>query len=126
MMTRSTFSYLFELQLMNEKNLSGIPIVDDRGRLLGQVTSAALHPYIVSRVEHPLDVPIKQFAPNLSLKEGHNISIKTTTKLKDAVKQFSIHKTHRLFLVDGEGRPIGVCSLKNLLAAMIGLHNVSN
>eukprot|EP00299_Pterocystis_sp_00344_P011024 c5084_g1_i1.p1 GENE.c5084_g1_i1~~c5084_g1_i1.p1 ORF type:complete len:115 (+),score=35.22 c5084_g1_i1:90-434(+) len=104
---------------MESYNISGLPVVDEKFRLVGQITAAHLRPFLANGIEKRLDVPVKQFVPHLSIQSGSSIAVKTSTPVKDMIAKFVTTKSHRLYLVDGEQMLIGVCSLKNALQSMM-------
>eukprot|EP00298_Acanthocystis_sp_HF-20_P026374 c39_g1_i1.p1 GENE.c39_g1_i1~~c39_g1_i1.p1 ORF type:complete len:362 (+),score=148.97 c39_g1_i1:58-1086(+) len=104
-------------RIMNSHKISGIPIVNSSGVLIGQVSGQDLKNFLKKRDTSDLDKQLKDFA-DLS-QPISKFSVHQSSKVSEVITRFSDTKSHRLFLVDSNGLLIGVVSLKDILALLI-------
>ncbi len=52
--------------------------------------------------------------------DGFAISVSENASVSDVLHRLAESRLHRLFLRDDSGRPVGVCSLKDILQALVG------
>jgi len=90
-------------ELMRHYRISGLPITDDKNRLLGIVTNRDL------RFETRLDLPVEQ----VMTKDLVTVPVGTT--LEKAEDVFHKHKIEKLLMVDAQGRLKGLITYKDIL-----------
>ncbi|MGH7919780.1 MAG: CBS domain-containing protein [Candidatus Dormibacteraceae bacterium] len=112
--------------LLRRHRISGLPVVDDRGHLRGVVSEADLLRRLVKvEIERTLGRPPKPGAQGLT--DGTVADLMTTSAavvraespLDDALRIMRRHASHRLPVVDRSGRPVGVVTRTDLLAAFL-------
>jgi IMP dehydrogenase len=90
-------------RLMGEFSISGVPIVEDGGRLVGIVTNRDL------QFETDLDQTIRQVMTSESL-----ITAPVGTSLEDAQRILHRHRIEKLPVVDADGRLRGLITVKDI------------
>lgn len=63
------------------------------------------------------------FRPQFHKKHGrptHSVSLTGSDTLATALTKLAENRIHRLYIVDDANRPIGICSLKDILAEVTG------
>jgi IMP dehydrogenase len=91
------------LELMETYHISGVPITDDAGKLVGILTNRDL------RFESDTAQPIE----NLMTAEGL-ITVPVGTTLEDARRVLHRHKVEKLPVVDGDGYLKGLITVKDI------------
>lgn len=107
-------------EVMAKHRVSGLPVVDDGGELVGVVSQTDLmyltRPQVralMDRWETPLSVQEIMTSPP--------VTVLSTMSLENAARVMSEHDVHRVVAVDRKGRPVGVLSATDFvqLAASI-------
>lgn len=91
------------LQLMEKFSISGVPIVDDSGHLVGIITNRDL------QFETNLDRPIREVMTRENL-----VTAPEGTSLEDAERILHEHRIEKLPVVDREGRLKGLITVKDI------------
>lgn len=91
------------LALMEEFSISGVPVVDDGGRLVGIITNRDL------LFEKNLERPVKEVMTRDTL-----ITAPAGTSLEEAEEILRRHKIEKLPVVDSEGRLRGLITVKDI------------
>ncbi len=94
------------VQLVKEKKFSGLPIVDDEGKLVGILTNRDI------RFTTNLDSEIKDFMTSKNL-----ITVREDIKMEEAKRLLHINKIEKLPVVDAEGYLKGLITLKDIIKA---------
>ena len=89
--------------LMNEYKISGVPVVDKDGKLIGIITNRDMR-FITDMSAKISDVMTK--APLVTAKEG--------TTLEDAARVLQEHKIEKLPIVDDAGQLKGLITIKDI------------
>ena len=90
-------------QLMQRFKISGVPIVDDRGRLVGIITNRDL------QFERRMDRPIRE-----AMTRDHLITAPVGTTLEAAERILGEHRIEKLPVVDDEGILRGLITVKDI------------
>jgi IMP dehydrogenase len=90
-------------QLMQRFRISGVPIVDDRGRLVGIITNRDL------QFERRLDRPIRE-----AMTRDHLITAPVGTTLDEAERILGEHRIEKLPVVDDDGVLRGLITVKDI------------
>jgi CBS domain-containing protein len=124
------------VQLMSEHHISGLPVLGEAGELVGELTEQDLMvresgfdagPYVmlldaVIYLRNPLqwDRQVHQVLGNTvaDVMSAHPHSCAATTTLQAAAKQLHESRVQRLFVLDGEHRPIGVLTRGDVVRAL--------
>ncbi|CUS78176.1 IMP dehydrogenase [Candidatus Kryptonium thompsonii] len=91
------------LELMNHYKISGIPVIDSNGKLVGILTNRDL------RFEPDLDAEISKYMTNSNL-----ITAPVGTTLEEAEKILQRHKIEKLPVVDKDGYLRGLITFKDI------------
>lgn len=94
------------LAMMEEYHIGGIPVVDDKGHLVGIVTNRDL------RFERDLDRKIDEVMTSENL-----VTTNQSTNLEEAAAILQEHKIEKLPVVDNEGKLIGLVTYKDITKA---------
>jgi len=92
------------LELMERYHISGVPITDEEGYLVGILTNRDI------RFETNLDRPIREVMTSENL-----ITAPVGTSLEEAEKILQKHKIEKLPIVDERGKLRGLITIKDLL-----------
>ena len=124
------------VQLINDHHISGLPVVNDAGTLIGELTEQDLMvresgvdagPYVmlldsVIYLKNPLqwDKEVHQVLGNSvgELMAGHPHTCKPDLALPAAAKLLQDRRTQRLFVVDGEQALVGVLTRGDVVRAL--------
>jgi CBS domain-containing protein len=107
------------VQLMSEHHISGLPVLGEAGELVGELTEQDLMvresgfdagPYVML-----LDAVIYLRNPLQWDRQVHQV---LGTTLQAAAKQLHESRVQRLFVLDGEHRPIGVLTRGDVVRAL--------
>lgn len=90
-------------QLMTRFKISGVPIVDDRGRLVGIITNRDL------QFERRMDRPISE-----AMTQDNLVIAPVGTTLDEAERLLGEHRIEKLPVVDGEGVLRGLITVKDI------------
>lgn len=94
------------VQLVKEKGISGLPIVDDRGKLVGILTNRDI------RFTTDLDNEIKDFMTTKKL-----ITVREDTSMEEAKRLLHDNKIEKLPVVDKQYNLVGLITLKDIIKA---------
>ncbi len=98
-------------QLMDRHGVSGLPVVDDDGRLMGVISQTDLlrvHTDEALRIQWTsLRVSAVMTSPARTIDSG--------APVLEAAAAMEEHQIHRLVVVDADGRPTGVLSTLDLV-----------
>jgi IMP dehydrogenase len=90
-------------QLMRRFKISGVPIVDGTGRLIGIITNRDL------QFERNLDQPIRE-----AMTREHLVTAPVGTSLDDAERILASHRIEKLPVVDADGVLKGLITVKDI------------
>ncbi|CAG8739816.1 3067_t:CDS:2, partial [Acaulospora morrowiae] len=109
------------LTMMNENKISSIAIVDDEGRLLGNIS---MTDYILRNYNHSLMWrTCQQFVSHVRSRQGLEdgqdrypvFDVRLTSTLGYTIAKLIATKSHRVWVVDERTHAIGVVSLTDVL-----------
>jgi len=95
------------LAIMANYKISGVPIVDERGALLGIITNRDL------RFEHRRDIPVSQLMTKENL-----VTAPVGTSLEKAKELLHRHRIEKLPIVDEAGILQGLITVKDIIKAL--------
>ena len=87
--------------LLSERNVSGVPVIDDEGRVLGVVSE--------------LDVVGRQGATAADVMSKQVISVTEETDVREVVQLFLNQRVRRVPVLSGEQQLIGIVSRSDLV-----------
>ncbi|HEY5611369.1 MAG TPA: IMP dehydrogenase [Thermoanaerobaculia bacterium] len=94
------------LQVMEKYKISGLPVTDENGRLVGILTNRDL------RFETRFDLPIAE-----RMTKEHLITVPVGTTLDEAREVLHRHRIEKLLVVDGNGDLKGLITVKDIQKA---------
>jgi CBS domain-containing protein len=102
-------------ELMGRIGVSGLPVVDERGGLVGVVSQTDLmyltRPAVrdlMARWQTPLRVQEIMSSPP--------VTVRSTMALENAARVMAEHEVHRVVAIDAKGRPVGVLSATDFVS----------
>jgi CBS-domain-containing membrane protein len=120
--------------LLNEVRISGAPVVDEEGRCVGMLTTSDLSKWVergecASKRLHdaPACMCTDWQVPDFSALPADEVARHMTTDLVTALPQASITELarmmldadiHRILITDKQGRPVGIVTSTDILAAV--------
>lgn len=91
-------------QLMEKYSISGFPVIDNKGKLIGILTRRDI------RFEKKLSLPVKKI-----MTKDRLITIRTGTPMKEALNMLNRYKIEKLPVVDKHGILKGLITLKDAM-----------
>lgn len=115
---------LDSLRVMNAHKLSAAPIVNDAGVLVGTLSVSDLKS-VTSESFRTLAMSTSQFAEKHSSASQTPKAIMVTPEgtFGDVINLVTHAKTHRVWVVDANHKPIGVISLTDVCRVITKLHD---
>ena len=95
------------LNIMERFRISGVPVVDENGRLVGIITNRDL------RFETRSDIPVSHVMTPQPL-----VTVPIGTTLDEAKGKLQKHRIEKLLVVDGEGHLKGLITVKDIQKAI--------
>jgi CBS domain-containing protein len=102
-------------ELLRQYHISGLPVVDDDGRLVGVISQTDLlylaAPTVQALIRHrPSGIRVGE------IMSTPPVTIDTSESIRTAACVMEDGRLHRLVAVDARGRPIGVLSAMDFVA----------
>lgn len=102
-------------RLLRANSVSGLPVVDQRGSLVGVISQTDL----IAIEEAPIGRLIRTEASGLRVGElmsSPAITVPMTGSLGEAARLMRDRRVHRLVVLDDDGHPVGVLSASDFVA----------
>lgn len=102
-------------RLMRERHVSGLPVVDGNGALVGVVSQTD----VIEDGGAPLAILLRRKPSGLRVGElmtSPAVTIADTARLVEAARLMRDNRIHRLVAVDERGRTVGVLSASDFVA----------
>ncbi|HEY7701951.1 MAG TPA: CBS domain-containing protein [Candidatus Limnocylindrales bacterium] len=102
-------------RLMRERAISGLPVVDPNGGLVGVLSRTD----VVEDGSIPMAILLRKMPSGLRVGElmsSPAITVETTDPLIEAARRMRDNRIHRLVAVDDTGRPVGILSASDFVA----------
>ena len=123
-------SVMHVADILNEKNISGLPVVDKENRVLGIITQADILSLVGVSREHTFKdllrymlgekLPEQRMGDHVGdIMTAPAITIKPDATIAEAVRTMDDKRIRRLTVVDGDGRLIGIITRADILKAVI-------
>lgn len=96
-------------QIMWENDVGAVPVVDDKGQLVGIVTDRD-----ICMAAYTQGIPLQGISVASAMATPVS-SCHATDSLRDAEQLMSARQVRRIPVVDGDNRPIGMLSLNDLV-----------
>lgn len=109
---------------MTNKHVSGLAVVDDSGKLVGNISLRDLKAisndarlfWRLYQTMHNFLQKIKEENPS---RPRGVVCVNMETTLKEVITKLAENKVHRIYVVDADKKPVGVASLKDILLEII-------
>lgn len=108
------------IALLAESHVSGVPVVDDHGRLVGVLSNSDILETIAEHSEPEAREAIFEQTLVQEIMTPRPQTISPDALVKDAAQRMLYLEVHRLF-VELEGRLVGVVSTTDLVRALAGV-----
>jgi len=97
--------------ILDSNKISGLPVLDDRGALIGVLSQTDLVRARANQelVSNWLGLPVGQIMTKPVL------TISSAASLEEAAKVMEQHRVHRLVVTDAAAKPIGIISTSDLV-----------
>ncbi len=120
-------------RLLHSNKISGVPVVDNENRIIGVVTELDIIFNEISREPGMVERLRTFFVPEDYMKKRQAmtageimttppITAKRYTPLRDLIQIITNSRIKRVFIVDEEGRPVGVVSRIDIIRGLEGGH----
>jgi CBS domain-containing protein len=111
------------IAILAEGHVSGVPVVDDHGRLVGVLSSSDILDVLAERNEPEAREAVFDETLVQEVMTPRPQTITPDAEVKDAAQRLLYLEIHRLF-VEQEGRLVGVVSTTDLVRALAGSRGV--
>jgi len=110
-------------QQIHDKKVSAVGVVDDEGCLVGNISASDLKTICsdaseISRLFLPADKFLELNTPGARFGPA-SFSLGTGNTFEDVLKALLLTQAHRLYVVDGSRKPVGVISLVDVLETIV-------
>lgn len=115
-------SVYYVLKLIHDKEISGLPLVNKEGKLIGNFSASDMKAVSEAWEFKFLNLPVMSYLRFTHQKEPVPIFCSIDTTLETILSTMSRHQIHRIYVVDSEMKPIDVvsmCDVVRLLASSI-------
>ena len=101
--------------ILDSNKITGLPVVDDTGLLIGVLSQTDL---VRARANQHLVSNWSGLAVG-QIMTTPALTIAATTSLEDAAKEMERHRVHRLVVTDASATPIGIISTSDLVRSWL-------
>jgi CBS domain-containing protein len=119
MTVRGTDTVGEAIALLAETHVSGVPVVAERGRLVGVLSNSDILEALASRPDPEERERLFDQTAVQEIMTARPQTITSDASVKDAAQRMLYLEVHRLFVEDN-GRLVGVVSTTDLVRAMAG------
>ena len=102
-------------RLMRERHVSGLPVVDQQGELVGVISQTD----VIEDGGMPMALLLRRKPSGLRVGElmtSPAVTVDLTAPLVEAARLMRDYRIHRVVAVDERGRPVGVLSASDFVA----------
>jgi CBS domain-containing protein len=106
-------------RLLHANSISGLPVVDDAGALVGVISQTD----IVGVMDSPVGRLIRTRPSGFRVGElmtSPALTVPMTGSVREAARSMVDAHVHRLVAIDDDGRPVGVLSAIDLVSLLVG------
>eukprot|EP00049_Salpingoeca_infusionum_P000770 m.42280 g.42280 ORF g.42280 m.42280 type:complete len:463 (+) comp10669_c0_seq3:338-1726(+) len=108
-------------QLIKERDISGVPVLDDSGSICGNISARDVRLIVTSsKIFKLLNMPIQTYLEVVNDGVEHSaITCKPTDTLEHVIQQLVHSRIHRVYVVNEHSHPLRVVSLRNVLKKFV-------
>jgi CBS domain-containing protein len=107
------------LMFMTSRGVSSVAVVDDSGCLWGNLSASDLRGIAGSDLQL-LARPVEEFlSMSIPRRGGALVTVTADSTLRTAVCRLAASHVHRVYMVDKAGRPVGIITCTDVLAALL-------
>jgi len=105
---------------MSDKGFKGVAIVDDYGKIVATLSPSDLKG-ITAQSAYVLNIPVIDFLEHDNSRGWWwvPITFSPETTFFDCLQQFVCSRIHRMYMIDSDGKPIGVISHRDMLQKLL-------
>lgn len=106
---------------MRENDISAVPVLDNQGRVRGNVSARDARLIVSSKkIYNLLNMPISTYLSVVTDgAENSAVICKPSDTLETVIKTLVFSRIHRIYVVDDDGKPLRVVSLSNILRKFV-------
>jgi len=102
-------------QMISNNELSALPIVNDKGQLMGTLSSSDFRGIGLDNFKNSL-LPVNRFIVlSRGGKKQHQLTVRSDEVLSSVVDKLLLRGVHRVWVVDQDNKPIEVVSLTDII-----------
>jgi IMP dehydrogenase len=101
--------------LMRENHVTGLPVVDAAGFLVGVISETDFLYLADPEVKSLIRLPIEQIRIR-DVMSHPAVTVSLATTLVEAARVMTVERVHRLVAVDSDRRPVGILSAMDFVA----------
>jgi CBS domain-containing protein len=117
---RGTDTVISAIGLLADNHVSGLPVVDEHGRLVGVLSSSDILETLAEHSDPEAREAVFEETLIQEIMTPRPQTITPEAELKDAAQRMVYLEVHRLF-VEHDGRLVGVVSTTDLVRALAGV-----
>jgi len=108
-------------RLIRDKDISAVPVVQDDGRICGNISARDVRLIVSSsKIYKLLDMSIKAYLDVVTAgKENKAVVCGPDDTMEDVIRSLVESRIHRIYVVDGNDRPLRVVTLRNILKKFV-------
>jgi len=102
------------IRFMKNTKTTGVPIVNKNGQIIANFSATDLTGLNENNF-HFLQLPVMEFLVRMQGYPMPPVVTKATDTVESCLLKFTVHKVHRVYFVDENLQPTGVCTLTDLM-----------
>ncbi|KAJ3112143.1 hypothetical protein HDU96_004911 [Phlyctochytrium bullatum] len=105
---------------MAAKKVPALPVVDEKGVVVDTLSASDLRGMSAATLTN-VQLPVREFVKLSPTHRNSTVSLAETDTLATALKTLVDANVHRAWILDAQGKPIGVVSQSDIIGAVVGL-----
>lgn len=106
------------MDAIKSKGISAVAVTETNGQLAGNFSAADLRGLYSDHLPD-LAKPVKDYLEQYHPESFNCVTARPETQLKDVVKDLAESHLHRVWVIDGDNKPIGVVSLRDVIDVVL-------
>jgi CBS domain-containing protein len=116
-------SALSVFTLMYQTGTSGLPLVDNYGALVGQISASDMKLFLLNPSPSLLALPVMDFLSAVRQTQLHTraplVTVGPEATVAQVVRKMTVTGLHRVYVADKDRRPLGVISMGDVLRQLV-------